>query len=136
MLVSFADPATGTPVAMGPGAINRRYYIISDPDLVITDIKFASATDQTRVILTTGKMNATETYTLKVTNIVTAVDNKLIDPFLNTASFEGIGVKDTVPPSLKNVYATSNTKVVIQFNEPVIDNASVSEPLHYYRCQQ
>ena len=70
------------------------------------------------VIIETSPQNHT-LYEIKVTNVVTRAGDKLIDPLLNRATFNGIPAEDVTPPRLVSATATSNTSVLVRFSEPV-----------------
>ncbi|HEX7039870.1 MAG TPA: hypothetical protein VF202_07165, partial [Trueperaceae bacterium] len=123
VLVTFADPNNGKPADMGSGALEPAYYEIANPGLDVLGVAYASGgKDHARVVLTTSSMSDL-TYTVKVTNVLSAAGSKLVDPFLNTATFRGITEGDQVPPQVTEVYATDNKTVVVRFSEPVSDNA-------------
>ena len=128
VLVTFAEPNSTTPADMSDSALNVAYYQIASPGLEILGAAFADGKDRARVILTTSSM-ADMDYSVRVTNVQSASGGKLVDPFLNTAGFRGITKDDAVAPTVRAVFATGNTTVVVQFSEPVAANAT--SPANY-----
>jgi len=124
VLITFADPTSAKLSEMGDGALNPAYYEIAVPGLEVLGAAYAdNGKDRSRVILTTSSMSDL-VYTVKVTNVLSAQGSKLVDPFVNTAQFRGITKGDAVAPTVKDVFVTGNTTIVIQFSEPVGDDAA------------
>jgi hypothetical protein len=123
VLVTFADPTSAKLADMGSGALVPAYYEIAMPNLEILSVAYAdSGRDRSRVLLTTSSMSDL-VYTVKVTNVLSATGNKLLDPFVNTAQFRGITRDDAIAPTVGDVFATNNTTLVVRFSEPVSDDA-------------
>ncbi|UCH26626.1 MAG: hypothetical protein JSV66_02970 [Trueperaceae bacterium] len=125
VLITFVDPNSAKPEAMGPGLDNPAYYEITPP-LAVT-----AATPKeggTMVLLETAPQEQTS-YTVKVTNVLSKSGGKLVDPQHNTAGFNGIPGDDIAPPTITDVFATDNTTVVLRLSEPVSNNAG--DPRHY-----
>lgn len=123
VLITFIDPKSALPAEMGAGAEDKRFYEIAAPDLDITDAKLSS--DKTTVTLTTSEQKNIE-YLVKVTNVKTAgPGNKkmLIDPFHNTASFNGIPFDDQKAPQVLEAFAKDDVTVILRFSEPLADDA-------------
>ena len=120
VLITFADPASAQAAVMSKNASDARFYRISNPDLSISNAVLQ--TDGSSVVLTTAPQTR-ETYTVSVSNVYSN-DNKLIDPFANTATFAGIPPEDNEAPVITEITATTNTTLLISFNEPLKDSAA------------
>src|SRR5690606_4972919 len=113
ILVTFAFPPAGKLEEMGPTALNRNYYDITEddpvlaktPDLTITSIAYADSS-KTSVILDTEPQRDVE-YTVRVTNVLSRAGDKLIDPYNSTAAFRGIPADDDTAPRVLGAVATS-----------------------------
>lgn len=120
VLITFADPLGADLLQLGNSALDPRHYESLTPGLQVLGAAFAGGRAQ--VVLTTTSMDAAP-YILRATN-VTTTDYRLVDPFLNTVSFMGIAANDTVAPTVTDAFPTANTTVIVQFSEPVSDNAA------------
>lgn len=128
ILVRFSANMDG-----GEGVLDASNYSIVDPDLAISAVDFPrndknQIIDKQVLILTTDSQLG-KSYTLKVTNVKTPSSKHLIDPFGNTVSFNGLTLDDNTAPQANSVVSTSNTTVLINLSEPVMDSASDSS--HY-----
>lgn len=110
-------------------AENRAFYSIAPANITILSAVLGA--DELTVLLTTSSQSGTE-YTVKATNVKSKTAGKLINPFLNTATFLGIPPADTTPPRLLSAMATGSTSVLLSFSEPVADNAA--DPRHFTIC--
>ncbi|MDF1523135.1 MAG: hypothetical protein P1P87_09995, partial [Trueperaceae bacterium] len=124
VMVTFADPANARLSDMGPGALVADHYRMTPADLEVLSVAYADAgRDRGRVILTTSSMGG-RPYEVQVTNVLSNTGAKLVDPFLNTATFQGMTRDDTTAPTVQDVFSTSATTIVVRFSEPVSDDAA------------
>jgi hypothetical protein len=119
VLVRFADPATGTPVAMGDAAADPAHYVLSPEGPTVLGAAFArGGSDRTRVIVTTTPLTG-GTYTLAVHGLAAASPDVPLDPNGSGAEFVGIAEVDTAAPNVLEVVAHDPETVVVRFSEPV-----------------
>jgi len=111
-----------------PSAQTRQFYRIAEPDLNITNATLAA--DDLSLVLTTSPQENIE-YTVKATNVRSHLTLGFfyLDPTASTAMFHGIAPNDTTRPRLVSAVATSETRVLLSFSEPVSDNAG--DPINY-----
>ena len=126
VLVTFADPAGSELLQLGNSALDTRNYEPMTPGLNVLSAAFSGGRAQ--VVLATTSMDAAP-YTLRATNVTTMQDSRLVDPQLNMATFVGMAANDTAAPTVVDAFPTANTTVVVQFSEPVSDNAA--NPANY-----
>ncbi|MFY4730082.1 fibronectin type III domain-containing protein, partial [Nitrospira sp. BLG_2] len=99
-------------------------YTIDNPDLkVFSAVKGVGNNLAHTVTLTTGPQSD-QPYTIRAVNIANSVNNTLIDPDKNTATFYGIAATDTTAPRLLTAEAASPTSILLSFSEPLENFAS------------
>ncbi|UCH27150.1 MAG: SUMF1/EgtB/PvdO family nonheme iron enzyme [Trueperaceae bacterium] len=129
VLITFVDPNSAKPEAMGPGLDNPSYYEITPP-LAVTAA--SPKEGGTMVLLETAPQEQTS-YTVKVTNVLSKSGGKLVDPQHNTAGFLGKGRQgddaDEEEPSVLGAVALDSTTVLVNFSEPLRDSAA--DPSRY-----
>ncbi len=124
VLVAFADPVTGAPVAMGEGALEVGSYAFEPAGLQVYGAAHPQGgSNRAHVVLTTSPQGDL-TYTLTAANVMSADGERLLDPFLASASFHGIASSDGARPVITAIAATSETSVAIRFSEPVTQAAA------------
>lgn len=124
VMVTFADPANARLSDMGPGALVAEHYRVTPTDLEVLSVAYADrGRDRARVILTTSSQGG-RPYEVQVTNVLSNTGAKLVDPFLNTAAFQGMTRDDATAPTVADVFSTSATTIVVRFSEPVSDDAA------------
>lgn len=142
ILVTFAFPPSGATADMSDRALDTSNYDIAHPDpahdktpdLDIVGARWADATgsgpggdDRSRVILSTEAQQDVR-YELKVTNVTSSAGDKLIDPENATVAFAGIP-SEGVDPRVTGAVATSNTSVLVSFDQPM--TRAANDASHY-----
>lgn len=129
VLVWFADPETGQPVAMDDAAVDPTRYRVDDGAIAVLGAAFAArGEDRTRVVVTTAPLEDAMAR-IEASGIAGHAAGVPIDPFRASASFRGIAPVDTVAPEVVGAFAISDTAVVVRFSEPVA--ASAADPDAY-----
>lgn len=124
VLLTFFDPWNAQPAEMDDGALESGNYWIAAPHLDVLGARFAGdGADRTRVLLTTSAMSDLD-YSAAVTNVVSAEGGRLVDPFANAGTFRGMATNDASGPSVVSAFPTSSDTLVVQFSEPVSDDAA------------
>ncbi|MDF1521271.1 MAG: hypothetical protein P1P87_00445 [Trueperaceae bacterium] len=131
VVVSFHDPATGTPAELGPSAEDADQYRLTDSALDLEVSAAAFGSDFATVVLTTAPQFDV-TYTLDVAAVFSRVGERLVDPFNNRTAVRGIAANDTRSPSVDQASSLGATAVSVRFSEPVRDEpGGAGDPASY-----
>lgn len=116
VMLRFSEPATSGSLE------NIAHYTILDPDtdqdLDIRITGAAAGTDGRHVVLTTTPQSNLR-YRVVADNIQSIGGDFYIDPNRNSAVFQGIPTNDEAPPRVVSAVGTSDTTVLVTFNEPL-----------------